>query len=282
MNFHHSFPRAVLLAGAALLPLFPIAAAADPSVVVLQNGRSVPVSALSIKGDSLVVKTAAGGFAAGQTIPLATADHVYGDKPAAINSGIAALLSGNAAEAIQLLEPVVAAESVTATIPGNFWIEAARATLVAYAVNRDTDKCDKIGKEISATTPSGASDPFVNLGKALLLPPSAKIEDREAALRDLTIPALHSPICAYASFYLGNLLRDKKSAPQALEAYLMVPCLFPAGGIILNSAAELNAAEFLNTMGRREEAVALLKASVRDGKGTSLATEANKRLESSK
>jgi tetratricopeptide (TPR) repeat protein len=280
MKFPHFLPRAVLVAGAALMPLFPTAAGADPAVVVLQNGRSVPVSALSVKGDSLVVTTAAAGFTAGQAIPLSTADHVYGDKPAKINAGIAALLSGNPGEALKLLEPIVDSERVTASIPGNFWMEAAKATLVAYAVNRDADKCEKLGKEISAASPSGASDPFVALGKALLLPPSAKIADRETALRDLTIADLHSPICAYASFYLGNLLRDAKRAPEALEAYLMVPCLFPAGGIILNAAAELNASEFLNALGRREEAVKLLKASVRDGKGTSLATEANKRLES--
>ncbi len=278
-----SFPifHPILAAAAVFLPLAGIALA-DPTVVVLQNGRSVPVSAVSMRGDALVLTTDVPGFNKGQTIPLSSTDHIYGDKPAEVNSGIALLLSGNAADAIKVLEPIVASERVTAKIPGNFWLEPARAILVAYAMNRDKDESEKIGKEISDAAPGGGSDPFVMLGKALLLPPSATVAERETAFRDLTVPENHSPVCAYASFYLGNVLREAKRDEDALEAYLMVPCLFPAGGIILNAAAELNAADFLLTETRRDEAVALLKSAVRDAVGTSLAADARKRLDSAK
>jgi hypothetical protein len=62
----------------------------------------------------------------------------------------------------------------------------------------------------------------------------------------------------------------------------MAPCLYPAGGMIINAAAEIQAAEILSGLGRREEAVALLGSAVRDSAGTLLSAEANKRLESLK
>ena len=90
-------------------------------------------------------------------------------------------------------------------------------------------------------------------------------------------------MCAYASFFRGNLLKKEKRNPEALEAYLFVPCLFPTGGLVLNAAAEIQAADFLTAQGgRREEATALLHSAVRDGVGTLLVKEADKRLESLK
>ena len=62
----------------------------------------------------------------------------------------------------------------------------------------------------------------------------------------------------------------------------MVPCLYPSGGMILNGVAELKAAEFLVTLDRREEAVALLTSSVLESAGTLVAAETAKRLESLK
>jgi hypothetical protein len=62
----------------------------------------------------------------------------------------------------------------------------------------------------------------------------------------------------------------------------MVPCLFPSGGMILNSVAELKAAEYLVNLDRRDEAVAILNSSIRESTGTLVAVEAAKRLESLK
>jgi tetratricopeptide (TPR) repeat protein len=276
-----SSPFRTLLLAAAILPS-PLATAAEPVRVVFQNGRAVPLEAVSLQGENLVVKTAAEGFNPGQSFPLASADHIFGERPAQINPGIALLLSGKTDEALKLLEPVVASQRASAKIPGNHWLEAARAALVAYAVDGNTTKCTEIGKEISDATPAQGIDPIVPLGKALLLPNSAKVEARETALRDLTTDNLPADVCAYASFYLGNLYKGAKREDEALEAYLMVSGLFPSGGMILNGAAQYNAAEILAARGRREEAVALLKSAVRDAAGTLLAAEANKRLESLK
>lgn len=285
----HTFRSVLLACAAATLPLS-WTRAAEPIRIVFQNGRSVPISSVALQGDKLTITAAAEGFNPGQSFPLTMADHVFGEKPAELNPGIALLLMGKPTDALKLLEPIVAAQRITAKIPGNFWLDAARASLVAYAVSGNSAKCVEIGKEISDATPAQGIDPFVSLGKALLLPASAG--DRETALGDLTTDNLPADICAYASFYRGNLLRDLKRDPDpvkavkqnadALEAYLMVPCLYPSGGMILNSVAELKAAEFLVTLDRREEAVALLNSSVRESAGTLVAVEAAKRLESLK
>jgi tetratricopeptide (TPR) repeat protein len=280
--------RSALLLGAALLPMS-FARAADPVQVVFQNGRSIPISSLALEADKLVIKTSGNGFTAGQSFPLTSADHIYGGKPEQINSGVALLLIGKPAEALKLLEPVVAEQRLTAKIPGNFWLEAARAALVAHAVMGNTAKTTEIGKEISDATPSQGIDPFVSLGKALLLPASTPVEDRGVALGDLTTDNLPADLAAYASFYRGNLLnevkRDKdpakalKQTMAALEAYLMVPTLYPAGSMVLNGVAEAKAAEILVSLGRREEAIALFNSSIRETGGTLVAVDSAKRLE---
>lgn len=287
----HPFRSALLACAAATLPLA-WASAAEPIRIVFQNGRSVPISSVALQDDKLVVTAAAEGFNPGQSFPLAMADHVFGERPAELNRGIALLLMGKPGEALKLLEPIVASQRITAKIPGNYWLEAARASLVAYAVGGNSAKCVEIGKEISDATPAQGIDPFVPLGKALLLPSSTSAEDRQIALSDLTTDNLPADVCAYASFYRGNLLSGLKRDPApakalsqtavALEAYLMVPCLYPSGGMVLNSVAELKAAEILVTLDRREEAIALLNSSIRESAGTLVAAEAAKRLESLK
>lgn len=284
--------RASLLACAFVSLPLSWASAADPIRIVFQNGRSVALSAVTLQVDKLVIKDSADGFTAGQSFPLISADHVFGEKPAAINPGVALLLTDKPAEALKLLEPVIAEHRLTAKIPGNFWLEPARAALVAYALTGNTAKCTEIGKEISDATPAQGIDPFVSLGKALLLPASTKVEDRAVALGDLTTDNLPADVAAYASFFRGHLLKSVKRNPDAaeakkqeaetLEAYLTVPCLFPSGGLILNAVAEMNAAEILVNMSRREEAVALLTSSIRQSPGTLVAAEANKRLDSLK
>jgi tetratricopeptide (TPR) repeat protein len=287
----HHFRTALLACAAALLPFSP-ASAAEPIRVVFQNGRSVPISSVALQGANLVITSAADGFNPGQSFPLATADHIFGEKPAELDQAIALLLTDKPADALKLLEPILSSQQVSAKIPGNFWLEAARAALVAYAVTGNTARCTEIGKEISDATPVQGNDPFVSLGKALLMPSATKLADRETAFRDLTTDNLPADVCAYASFYRASLLKSAKRSADAaealkqdkdaLEAYLMVPCLFPSGGMILNAVAELKASELLASLGRREEAVALFNSSIRQSTGTLVAADASKRMESLK
>ncbi|MEN9974204.1 MAG: hypothetical protein RLZZ282_210 [Verrucomicrobiota bacterium] len=254
----------------------------DPTQIVLQNGRSIPLTSLTLQGDNLVVQSDIGMFKAGQAIPLQSADHVFGEKPAAINEAVAFLLTGKPQDAQRLLDSVVSELRITAKIPGNFWIEAARTLLIARALVADAPGCVELGKEITEATPAQGTDSFVTLGRALLMPPTIKLDDRLAALRDLSTGKLPANVSAYAAFFRANLLKKEKRTPEALEAFLSVPCLFPSGGLILNAAAEIQAADFLNAEGRREEAIALLTSAVREAAGTFLVNDANKRLDSLK
>jgi tetratricopeptide (TPR) repeat protein len=258
------------------------AAAADAARIVFQNGRSIPITAVSVQGDQIVVQQATDGYNSGQKFSLASASHIYGDKPVETDRAIALLLSDKPADALELLEPVIASQQVTASIPGNFWLEAARAALVAYAMTGDSDKVASLGKDISDATPQQGADPFNSLAKALMLPKSTPDSELATAFQDLTTDNLPAAVCAYASFFRANALKNAKKNDEALEAYLIVPCLFPSGGRILNAAAELNAAEYLTEQGRREESLALLNSSAREATGTLLGAEANKRLESLK
>lgn len=278
----HSFVRTGLLLGMASLVALASARAADEARIVFQNGRSIPISGVSVQGDQILIKQAIDGFAAGQKFPLLSADHVYGDKPVETDRAVALLLSGKPGDALALLEPVVASQQITAKIPGNFWLEAARAALVGYAMTGNSAKVTTLGKEISDATPQQGTDPFTSLAKALMLPKTTPDSELDTAFKDLTTDNQPVAVAAYASYFRGGVLKNAKKNAEALEAYLSVPCLFPSGGRILNAAAELNAAEFLTSLGRREEALALLQSCARESTGTLLAAEANKRLESLK
>jgi hypothetical protein len=282
--FSPHFFRPALLLGAISLISQTLTHAAEPARIVFQNGTSVLMNSADKQGERLVIKTAGGGFTAGQSFPLTSVSHVYGDKPPAINSAIALLLTGAPGDALKLLEPLITEHQITASFPGNFWIEAARPALVAYAMEKNSAKVAEIGKQIADSTPAQGADPFAALGRALMMPSTSSAEERETALRDLTTDNLPADLCAYASFFRGNHLKTLNRNPEALEAYLMVPCLFPSGGMILNAAAQLRAAELIAALGedRRHEAVALLESAIIESAGTLLSAEANKRLESLK
>lgn len=259
--------------------------AEEPARLVFQNGRSVPIVALALQGPNLVVTGEVEGFSVGQTFPAASVDHVFGEKPENLNKGIALLLLNKPKEARDLLESVYNAHRITAKVPGNFFIEAARALLVSYAVTGDTKKVTDLGKEISEATPAQGIDPFVSLGKTLLMPAiTTKLEDRDIAFKDLLTDNQPAEARAYASYFRGLLLRDGNKQTEALEAFLSIPTLYPTGGLILTAAAELQAADLLLAKGsaNREEATALVKSAIRVSGGTLVADEGKKRLESLK
>lgn len=272
-----------------LTRLLPIALAlsaaplgAEPAQLVFQNGRSIPLSSVDIAQDKVLIKTTAEGFGAGQSFPLTAVSHVFGDRPAELNQAIALILFEKQSEAIALLEPLVAAHRVSAKIPGNFWLESARALLVSYALTGDSSRCTQLGKDISDATPAQGSDSFVSLGKALLMPESTGLEERDVSLKDLTTDEMPADVAAYASFFRAKLLKQQKKNPEALHSLLAVPGLYPSGGLILNAAAEILAADMLAALNRRDEATTLINSALRVTQGTILTDEGNKRLESLK
>ena len=255
---------------------------AEPVQLVFQNGRSIPISAVDIAQDKVLIKSAAEGFSPGQSFPLQAVDHIFGDRPPEMNQAIALILFEKQSEAIPLLESLVATHRVSAKIPGNFWLESARALLVSYALTGDSARCTQLGKDISDATPAQGSDPFVSLGKALLMPESTGLEERDISLKDLTTDEMPADVAAYASFFRAKLLKQQKKTPEALHSLLAVPGLHSSGGLILNAAAEILAADMLAALNRRDEAGLLIQSALRVTQGTILTDEANTRLESLK
>lgn len=281
MALTHLPSRSLLLAAALTASSF--ASAQEGTRFVFQNGKSVPIAAVAITGDKLEIKAAAEGFNPGQTFPLTSVDHVYGIKPAGINEGIALLLTGKQDDARRLLTPVVATEKITAKFPGNFWVEAARALLLAESLRGDSTVCTALAKEIADATPEQGTDPFSPLSKAILMPAlTTKASDREVAYRDLLIDSQPADVAGYASYFRGVLLLEEKRKPEALEAFLTTPCLYPSAGLVITAACELKAADILIEMKRPDEALALANSAARAAAGTVLAEEAKKRIDSLK
>jgi len=277
------FSRALLLASFSLL--VPSFAHADELRVVFEGAgvsRSTPVTNLTAQGTSFIVKATADGFNANQVLPKAAAAYVQGEKPALVNEAIALILMEKPLDALKLLEPFVEQQRPSAGLIGNQWEGAARAAVVAYALIGNADKSNSLGKEISDSTPEQGNDPIMSLSRILLLPFSTPLEDRLNALASL-VSESSAEVSSYASFFRGLRLQKAKRNPEALEAYLVIPCAYPTGGRVLNGVAEINAAEILAPeAARREEAVALLTSAVSDAQATSAGAEAEKRLKSLK
>jgi len=257
-------------------------AAEEPNRIVFEGNRSLPLDQVTVNGANFVVKSDTDGFKKGQTFPITLASYVGGEKPAVINEAIGLVMLGKPIDGLLLLEPLLEQQKVTAKIPGNFWIEAARAALVANAFNGASSKVEALAAEIADATPAAGDDPVAALGKALLMPSSSKLEDRLAALEKLVTDSNPPVVSAYASFFHGNLLKRVKRDKEALHSFLKVSCLYPTGGRVINGAAELHASEILNNLNRREEAVALLTSASREAKNTAAGAEADKRLKSLK
>ncbi|MBK1881843.1 hypothetical protein JIN85_05425 [Luteolibacter pohnpeiensis] len=253
---------------------------ATPLQIAFVGSRTLPFDAVTVKDDKITVKKAMNGFTQGQTFPLSLASHIQGQKPIEINQGIALLLMNKPSDALKVLEPILDEHKVTAKIPGNFWLETARAALVANALSGFKAKAEDLGKQISDATPESGTDPMVALGKALLITAATPLDERLALLATEASDESPADVSAYSSFFRANLLKSAKRDDEALEAYLAVSTLYPTGGMIINAAAEMNASKILASRNRREEAIALLISAKREGQGTAIADEAEKRLKS--
>lgn len=273
----------LLLGGSAILALVfsGLAAAQDQiSIVFTLQGASVsiPVEKLSFANGKYVLKEAGDKKYPAGPFDAAWASHISGEEPSQIAEAVGLLLMNKPSDAIALLDPIMEQHQITSKVPGNFWIRAARAALVAHSVNRASSKCVEIGQAISDATPAAGDDPSVALSKAMLTPLTVKIDDRIGALEALANDASPAEVSAYASFFRGNLLKTARKNDLALESYLSIPARFPTCGRVIIAAAELNAGELLAGLNRREEAVLCLEDAVREGKGTAVGAEAEKRI----
>ncbi|MGC4016554.1 MAG: hypothetical protein QM755_18845 [Luteolibacter sp.] len=271
----------VALATAAMATVV-TAHAAEPVRIVFPGNRYVPIEALELKGANFVVTVAQDGLTVGQSVPAASADHVFGDKPEGVDKGVSLLLLGDPVKALGALEPVLASQKVTAPVPGNFWVETARAAILAYADMGNSAKAEALAKDLADATPEAGPDPVLGLAKVLLLPAATKIDAKVAAFDEFINDASPTDVAAYSSYFKGRTLQKAKKDAEALEAWSVVTCLYPTGGSVLNAAAELASSQYLATLKRRDEAVSLLNAAVRDARNTPVAEEAKKRLESMK
>ena len=244
----HTFRASCWHARPATLPLRG-RARPEPIRIVFQNGRSVPVSARGAARRQARRQDRRGGIhRQGQTFPLESADHVYGDKPAELNPAIALLLTGKPAEALKLLEPVVAAAPDHRENPGKLLAGSRPRRAWSPTPSTATPPSAPTSARKSPTPPRlRASIRLSHSARPCCCPSSTKVEDRAIALEDLTTDNLPADVCAYASFFRGNCSRTPNGAdpttPQTGQKpsrpISMVPCLFPSGGMILNAVAEL-------------------------------------------
>lgn len=282
--------RSVL--GGTMLSLLLTASYAEsqPVMIAFRGGRTIPVSALSVANGMFVLKQAVENLPAGQTVPLDSAETVLGDKPIELMQATAFVLQQKPADALKLLEPILVENQATATVPGNFWVEAARSAIIAYAMINNEGKVRDLKQQLDKAN-GGSADPIGKVVAALSLKPSTKFELKEQAFSDAMLDSNPVDVIAFAAYFRGQLFESVKDVNRALESYFSIVNLYPTGNNVVNAAAHFRAGEMIlvqPTMDAelqklaRGEAIGLFKAAAADAKGTVFSEEAAKRLESLK
>lgn len=253
----------------------------EPNVIVFDGNREVKLDLVTLTPSSYVINAEVSGFTLGQALPLTVSTYVSGPKPVEINRAISQLVLGKATDALITIAPIVSRHKVTSKISGNYWIPSVRIAIIANAMNGGTEKVNSLGTDLAQVTGAQGRDPVMSLAQVLLMPASTKVDERVAAFSSLLKdPKTPLEICAYASYFRGNYLKTMHRNAEALESYLSVSCLYPAGGMVLNGAAEMKAADILNNQKRRFEAISLLTSATHGTRQTTVGNEVDQRLKS--
>lgn len=283
MQFRQILPLYVAFAG-----LIGIANGQDqqdevPRLVFRQgiNFRSVPVTALRAEGGNFIVTQEADNVAANTQIAAASVLRVSGAEPAEITKATAMMLVGNPGAAVKQLAPLLDSQRATATVPGNFWVTAARLKVIAAAMDGDAKTVDAASTDL-VNTSKQTSDPAPTLAKIILETRTGKLDERLQQFDDFISDSRPPMINGLAQFLRGDLLAGFKKDKEALDAFLSVPALNPTSSGAVVAGCEYRAALLQAKLGRKAEAIAAYEDVVAIVPGTVLAEKASQNLKSSK
>lgn len=264
-----------------------MASAADEAEaprLVFRSGitfRSVPVSALRAEGGNFVLTQAVDNLAANTQIPATSVLRVSGGEPEEITKATALMLTGAPGAAIKLLDPLLQSQRATATVPGNFWVNAARMKIVAAAMEGDAKTVDSTSTDL-VNTSKLTTDPTPSLGQIILESRLGKLEERLQRFDDFVNENRPPRINGLAQYLRADILAGFKRDKEALDGFLTVPALNPTASAVVVAACEFRAAQLLTKMGRKAEAIASYEAIVGSVPGTALAEKSSEILKSLK
>jgi len=199
----------------------------EAQTIRLKNGQAVPASSFVRKDDLLMVDTTTASGAKGQVgYPISDVEALDLPNPPEVVRAGDLIAKGHAAQALTVLEPVVAFQQTVRDIPGNLWAKAALAkSRVLIALNRAAE-AEPILKDIAGASTDPEIQTATKLQLALLEPPkdpATAIASYDAVINQSSDAAT----LTQAWMAKGDLYFAQHEFDDALMAYLNVTVFYP-------------------------------------------------------
>lgn len=236
--------------------LLAAASAAAGQTLVFRDGRTLPIGDVQFRDGAIVVTVTSGASSIERTFPLADLDRVEAPRPLELGRAEEQVGRGDAAGAVETLEPVLRTYEPVRGVRGSWWPDAARTRARALA---------QLGREIDLAVllrrmeglPNAPFLPYE--GRIALAEAQAArgdIDGSNATLEELLGESVPAEVAARAWLQRGDILRARRDLEGALLAYLRVVA-FHGRVDAVQPAALARAAAVFEERGETERATAL-------------------------
>lgn len=264
----------------------------ESQTVILKGGAVIPLDAVQIAEGKITVTKEVPGFVADQSYPAETIDRIGGAEPVAFRKAVAEMLVGNPVEAVRLVAPIIDQQRSTAAIPGNFWVEAMRISMLGNALAGRNSKVDEIARDLNQNgKKEAAGDSTAELARLICSPsnpkPDVRVKDLSLFANELRPAELNGIALYLAADILAKDHRDE----QALDIFISVPAIYSTSGPSVVAACEYRTAELILRLNRnpeipdsktssKSEALAIYKSAAAYGADTAVAQLATEKIKS--
>ena len=229
MNTGPLFQRSAMLGRATLaLALFAMGSFAHGQLVVLKNGNTIPAKGLRREGEMLMNQVEIAGRPAETGYPVKDIDHLEIPEPPQLGKAEQDIVIGKPAEAIPLLDPLIAAYYPLRDIKGVYWGQASLLKSAALQALGKRDEATVLLTLLSEYT----LDPHISLTAkarlAGLLAMGGKARAPQAiTLADAIIGSTDdSGALSEAWLAKGRALFVLNNFDGALDAFLRLPVFY--------------------------------------------------------
>ena len=213
-------------AGLALLSILCAAVSANAQSVLLKTGQRVDAQGLRREGDILMAKVQVGTGSGEVGYHVNQIAKVQFPEPAALKSATDSLGRGDAEKALTEINPLVAYYAQFKDVPGSWWAPAALRKVSALAALQRQAEAELLAGEIQKST---ADPEMARAAQLRLVSALVRKNDFDKAIaicEDAIKNSKDETTLAQAWTAKGDVLLARKTADEALVAYLHVPVFF--------------------------------------------------------
>ncbi len=240
------------------LALLVCVACADGQTLLLQDGKTIPVTRMRRTGDSVLVPVQIGATTGELGYAVNSIVRADFPEPAALATATALIAQGKANEAVAQLSPVLDFFQPIAEVPGSWWTRLALLKAEALEKAGRGADAEAILQQVTRTTKDTTMVEIARLRLARPLIAQGKYADA-IALGDAALEKHpdDGEIAANVWLIKGDALFAQRQFEPALLAYLHVPALYGKQTAAMPPALLGSARAYLGLHDRKRGADAL-------------------------